>query len=54
MNKKCKYCGSNDWEYYDSGIDMINYRKIKWEAWECIECGNIDSDEPDWDLIRLR
>ena len=44
--RECPICGG-DMEEKDSG----GYKGYIWNTVECIECGHIESDEPDWDSM---
>lgn len=41
----CFECGSSYLELYDSG----EFKGITWKSYKCVECGNIISEEPDYE-----
>ena len=46
-NYDCPICGS-EMEYWDGG----SFKGVTWEAYKCVSCGNIESNEPEWDDVR--
>ena len=42
----CKYCGSDNIEFFDCGYSKVGRKKIFWEAYRCADCNEITSDEP--------
>jgi len=42
----CDECGSDQLEITDSG----SYKGIVWREYTCLECGNVISEEPDYDM----
>lgn len=46
--KECYHCGSDNLKHHDSGT----YKRFRWDAYKCLDCGEITSDEPDWDNMK--
>ena len=45
INYTCGNCGSEELEIIDSG----KFKGISWVSYICLECGNEDNTEPDYD-----
>lgn len=45
---ECTECGS-EMELFDSG----KYKHTEWHNYVCPECGNEETNEPDWDSLTV-